>query len=147
MKNTPWNTISYRWSQMPQNIFTMVGQMLSEYLHHGWGKFWTLIIWNAQEWSIWTTYLRMSSPWLKKILDYDDLKCPRMKDLIHLSRHIFTMVEENFGFRWSEMPKNEGFDQLISKYLHHGWRKFWTLMIWNFQEWSIWTTYLRLYSP
>ena len=26
-------------------------------------------------------YPRMYSPWLKKILDFDDLKCTRMKDL------------------------------------------------------------------
>ena len=54
-------------------------------------------------------FLRLSSPWLKKILNFDDLKCSRMKDFSYLS----------------------------SEYFHHGWRKFWILMIWNAPEWRI----------
>ena len=45
---------------------------------------------------IWAAYLRISSPRLKKILDFDDLMGPRMKDLNHFSQNILTMVEENF---------------------------------------------------
>ena len=115
-------------------------------------------------------------PWLKTILDFDDLMGPGTKDLNHLSQNIFTMIEENFGFWWSkmrprmkdlnhfaqniftiaeknfgfwwyEMPKNKGYEPLISEYLHHGSGKFWILMIWNAQEWRIWTTYLRISSP
>ena len=51
----------------------------------------------AQEWRIWTIYLRISSPLLKKILDFDDLKCPRMKDLSCLYQNNFIMVAENFA--------------------------------------------------
>ena len=111
-----------------QSIFTIVKKKIS-------------MIWNAQELRIWVAhlrilstwlkkmkctkmkdlgaYLRISSPWLKKILDFDDLKCPRMKDLNHLSQNIFTMVIENF----------------------------WIRIIWNFQKWRIWITYLRITSP
>ena len=123
-------------SCLSQNILTMVEENfrvwwseilknkgfeppISAYLHHGWRKFWILMILNAQEWRIWTTYLRIYSPWLKK-LDFDYLKFPRIKDLNHLSQHIFTMVEENFGFWWCDGSKNEGFEPLISEYLHHG---------------------------
>ena len=120
------------WSKMPKN--EGFEPFISAYLHHGWRNFCILMIWNAQEWWIWTTYLKISSLWLKKILDYDDLKCPIMKDLKHLSQNIFTMVEENFRLWWSKMPHNEGFEALISEYLHHGWRKFWMLVMQNAQE-------------
>ena len=116
-----------------------------DYFHHGWRKFWILMVWNAPEWKIWTTHLRLFSPWLKKILDFDNLKCPRMKDLNHPSETIFTMVEENCGFLSSEMPQNEGFEPVISDYFYHGWRKFWILMIWNTLKWRIWTIHLRLF--
>ena len=50
-------------------------------------------------------YLRTSSPWLKKILNFD-LKCSRMKDFsFFFLKNIFTMVEENFEFRYSESSK------------------------------------------
>ena len=113
-------------SKMPKNNEGFE-PLISECLPHGWRKFWILMISNAQEWRIWTIYLRMSSPWLKKILDLDDLTCPRMKDLTqsHLSPNIFTMVEESFWFWWSQMPKNEEFEPLFSKYLHQGRWKFW----------------------
>ena len=65
-------------------------------------------------------HLRLFSPWLKEILDFDDLKYPKMKALDHSSRTIFTVVEGNFGFLWSEMPQNEGFEPLISDYFHRG---------------------------
>ena len=111
---------------------------ITEYLHHGWRKFWISMILNAPEWRISTclsqniftmveeifefwcseihqnegfqnVHHRISSSWLKKILDFDDLKCSRMKD----------------------------FNMFITKYLHHGWRNFWILMIWNTPEWRI----------
>ena len=104
------------------------------------------MIWNSHKWRIWTACLKSSSLWLMKILDFDDLMGPRMKDLNHLSQNIFTMVEENFEFSWSEIPKNKGFEPLISEYLHHGLRKFLIFVIWNAPEWRIRTTYLRLSS-
>ena len=109
-------------SRLSQNIFTMVEENF---------VFWWPQMPQQNEGFIWAAYLRIFSPWLKKILDFDNLKFPRIKDLNHLSRHIFTMVEENFGFWWPEMPKNDGFETLISIYFHHGWRKFWILMTWN----------------
>ena len=105
-----------------------------------------ILIISAPKWRIWTAYLRIPSPWLKKILDFDDLKCLRMKDLSCLSQINFTMVEENFELWWSLIPKNKGFELLISEYIHHGWRKFWILMISNAQ-WRTWTTDLRISLP
>ena len=112
--------------------------LITEYLHHGWRKFWILMISNALEWRISTclsqniftiveeifefwwseihpneafqnVHHRISSPWLKKNWDFDDLKCSGMKD----------------------------FNTFITKYLHHGWRDFWILIIWNTPEWRI----------
>ena len=61
-------------------------------------------------------YLITSSPRLTKILDFDDLKCIRMKDLKTIYfRVFFTMVEENFEIRWSEITQNEGFELLITQ--------------------------------
>ena len=62
-----------------------------------------------------------------------------IRDLDHSSLTIFTVVEGNCGFLWSVMPQNEGFEPVISDYFHHGWRKFWILMIWNALKWRIWT--------
>ena len=121
-------------NRLSQNIFTMIEENS--------GFWWSEIPKNE---GFEPPYLRISSPWLKKILDFDDLMGPRMKNLNHLFQNIFIMVKENFEFWWSEIPKNEGFEPLISAYLHHGWRKFWILMIWNAQEWRIWTTYLRIF--
>ena len=58
---------------------------------------------------------------------------PRNEEFESLS-HIFTWVEENFGFWWSQMSHNEEFKQLFSEYLHQGWRKFWILMSSNSQN-------------
>ena len=60
---------------------------ITEYLHHGWRNFWILMLWNTPEW-------RISK---------------------RSSQNIFTMVEENFGFRWSEMHQNEGFQQVTNR--------------------------------
>ena len=54
-------------------------------------------------------YHRISSPWLKKIFDFDDLKSSRTKD----------------------------FNMFITEYLHHDWRNFLFSMIWNTPEWRI----------
>ena len=142
--------------------------LFSDCFHHGWRKFWILMIWNAlewriwsihlrlfspfmkeildSEWRIWTIHLRLFSPWLKEILDFDGLKCPRMKDLNHLSQTIFTMVEENCGFWWSETPPEWRIWTTHLDYFHNDWRKFRILMIWNAPEWKIWSTHLRLFQ-
>ena len=85
------------------------------------------MIWNAPEWRIWTTHLRLFSQWLKeisdywwsemphneaalhrlfsprlnKILDFNDLKYLRMKNLDSLSQSNF--IKRNLGSEWSEM--------------------------------------------
>ena len=46
------------------------------FLHHGWRKFWNLTIWNAPDWLDFTPFpSNITSPWLKKILKFDHLKC------------------------------------------------------------------------
>ena len=55
------------------------------------------MIWNLREWRIWTSNLRMSSPWSKKFLNFDALKC----------------------------SQNEGFDRFFADYFHHFRTKFW----------------------
>ncbi len=56
-----------------------------EELHHGWRKFWNLAFWNAPDWFNFTTFWQSllqfgwrTSPWLKKILKFDFLKCSRL---------------------------------------------------------------------
>ena len=145
--SSPWlkKILLISWSGMLQN--EGFGRFMSEYLNHGWRKFLIFVVWNASEWRIWNPYLRIYSPRLKKIFDFRDLECPRMKDLNHLLQNIFTMVEENFWFSWSEMLQNGGFGMLISEYIHQGWRKFLIFVMWNAPEWRIWTAYTRISSP
>ena len=99
------------------------------------------MIWNTPDYRIWSAFLRMSSTIVGENLDFDDLKCPRGKNLIdfsqiiftmfeqnwfwciempqnvedlnRISQNIFTMVEENFGFWWPEMPMNKGFEVFL----------------------------------
>ena len=58
------------------------------------------------------TYLRISSPWLKKKLDFDDLKCQRIRDLNRLSQDIFTMFEENLDFDYLKCPRMKDLNRL-----------------------------------
>jgi hypothetical protein len=93
------NALEWRISTcLSQNIFTMVEEI---------SEFWWSEIHQNEGFQ--NVHHRISSLWLKKILDFDDLKCSRMKD----------------------------FNMFIPKYLHHSWRDFWILMIWNTPEWSI----------
>ena len=94
----------FLWSEMPQN--EGFEPLISDYFHRGWKKLWIFVVWNATEWRIWTSHLRLFSPRLKEILDSDDLECPKMKDLDHSFQINLTMVEENFGFWWFKMPQN-----------------------------------------
>ena len=111
-----------------------------EYFHHGWRKFWVLLLWNAPEWRISNDCWGILSPWLKKILSFTALKCSRMKDFHWLLGNTFTMVEnfseisftlaeESFEFYCSEMLQNEGFSLIVREYFHHGWRNFWVLLL------------------
>ena len=129
-----------------------ISALISQYLHHGWRKFWMSTVWNQGWWVFW-----ISTVW-------NALK-GRVSECI-TSQNIFTMVEENFGFWWCEIHQIEGFWRLsqsiftmvkenfafwwceihqpewrilalISEYLHHGWRKLWILMMWNAPEWRI----------
>ena len=83
---------------LSQNIFTIVEEIF---------EFWWSEIHPNEAFQ--NVNHRISSPWLKKILDFDDLKCSRMKD----------------------------FNMFITKYLHNSWRDFWILIIWNTPEWRI----------
>ena len=111
-------------------------------------------------------YHRISSQWLKKNLDFVYLNCSIVKDFKTDITEYFTTVEEIFEFRWSELHQNErfqnvhhrisspwlkkildfddlkcsrmkDFNMFITEYLHHGWRNFWILMLWNTPEWRI----------
>ena len=35
------------------------------------------------------------------------------------------------------MLQNEGFLMIVGEYFHHGWRKFWVLLLWTAPEWRI----------
>ena len=50
------------------------------------------------------------SPWLKKSLDFNFLKCSKMKNL----------------------------SQFLTEYLHHGCKKFCISILWNAPKWRIW---------
>ena len=96
-----------------------------------------LLLWNAPEWRISNDCWGILSPWLKKILSFTALKCSRMKDFQWLLGNTFTMVEENFEFYCSEMLQNEWFPMIIWEHFHHGWRKFWVLLLQNAPEWGM----------
>ena len=65
-------------SEMLQNEWFLM--IVGEYFHHGWRKFWVLLLWNALEWRISNDYLGILSPWLKKILSFTAPECSRMKN-------------------------------------------------------------------
>ena len=66
-----------------------LSKLITEYIHHGWRKFWIPVVWNAPRWRIWVSSLQ----------------------------NIFTMVEENFEFQLLEMLQNERFWQNDTKIL------------------------------
>ena len=83
--------------------------LLREFFHHGWRRFWALLLWNASEWTISIDYSENLVTMVEKILNSNALKCSWMND-----------------FHW-----------LIREFLHYDWRKFWNLMLWNVQKWTI----------
>ena len=56
-------------------------------------------------------YHRISSPWLKEFLNFDDLNYTRMKDF---KTFITEYLHHGCGFR-SEMLQNEGFEKVYHK--------------------------------
>ena len=119
--------LSPKWWASQLHKFTMVEE-----------KFWISVVWNAPKWRIWASSLqniftmveenfgfqssemlqneefeqvhyRISSSWLKKILDFSCLKCSEMKNL----------------------------SMFITEYLLHGWRKFWISIVGNAPKWRI----------
>ena len=79
------------------------GPLISENLHYGWRKFFTFVVWNAPEWRVWTAYLRISSPWLKKIFDFRGLECSRMEDWTAYLR-IYLLRLKNWLFLYNKQP-------------------------------------------
>ena len=99
--------------------------------------FWVLMLWNAPERRILTDCWGILSPWLKEILSFTAMKYSRTKDFQWLLGNNFTMVEGKFEFDCSEILQNEGFSMIVGQYFHHGWRKFWVLLLWNAPDWNI----------
>ena len=57
---------------------------------------------------VWTDHFQTSLPWLKKIFDFADLKCPQNEGFGQL-------ISENFPFSLSGMLQNEKFGLHISE--------------------------------
>ena len=163
LEKFPWlffrRNMNFGWQSDFPTIQGFQLDFFQEYFRYGWWKFefwWSEIV---PEWRISAIFLRIISPWLKKILNFDHLKffqsegfqpffweyfhhgwrtfwiliiwsCSRMKNFSYFSENIFTIVEENFEFD-GQWLQNEGFQLFSREYFHHGWRKFWILMVWN----------------
>ena len=137
-------------SETLQNIFTMVEEnftfwlferiqnenfnnIITDYLHRSWRKCWT----RSSEMPQWRISTRLSqnisSPWLKKILHFDD--CSRMK---HFDNITFSLwLKRILDFDDLKRSRMKDFNNIITEYLHHGWRKFCSSMIWSTPEWNI----------
>ncbi len=142
-----------------------------DYFHHGWRKFWKLLLPNVPEWLNSIIFVsRLFSPRLKKFLKIAFLKRPRMaqfyyfcvviiftmieelknclsqtsqNDSILLFLIIFAMFEETFENCFSQTSQNGSILLfLCHDYFHHGWRKFWILTFSNVPEWLNSTTFL-----
>ena len=85
---SPWLKKSLDFNCLKCSKMKNLSQFLTEYLHHGCRKFCISIVWNAPKWRIWASSLQ----------------------------NVFIMVEENFVFQLSEMPKNEEISKLTQKY-------------------------------
>ena len=83
-------------------------------------------------------FSRTYSSWLKKILNLDDLKCTRMKNvLLSLAEHLHHGWRKFWIFIiWNE-PEWKILCCFLAEHIHNGWRKFWILMIWNAPGWRI----------
>ena len=106
----------FSWSGMLQN--GGFGLLISEYIHQRWRKLFIFVVRNSPAWRTWTTYRRISSPWLKNIFDFRGLECSKIEDLECVSQNIFSKVEIVLIF-----------------------------VIWSAPEWRTWITYRRISSP
>ena len=68
-----------------------------------------------------TLVCQSQSPDLYLTITYtSDLKCTKVKDIGYKFIQCFTMVEENFQFKRSEMHQNQGYWVQVYSMLHHG---------------------------
>ena len=86
---------------------------------HGRRKFWTTRVWNLPKWRSGISSLLKLSPWLKKLLNYEGVKSPKMKEWDIFFAKKFTMVEENLELRESEISQNERMRHIFCKNFHH----------------------------
>ena len=63
------------WPECFQNA--LISHYLNDLLHHGWRKFWNLMTWMLPKRFNFTLFEWFSSPWLKKILKFDDLNASK----------------------------------------------------------------------
>ena len=75
-------------------------------------------IWNVPKWRILGKNSFNTSLESKKIFNSRDLKCTRIKDFGQTLIQYFTMVEENFQFKRSEMHQIPGFLAKTRSILH-----------------------------
>ena len=110
-----------------QNIFTMVEE-----------NFWISMVSNAPEWEISIYFIKIFSPWLKKILEFQWSQRLQYEGLLKYFRHgwrkfrismvsiapewrISIFFIKIFSpklcyFKWSQMLQNEGFQLILQKY-------------------------------
>ena len=102
-----WNCSRMKdFSYFSENNFTMVENF----------EFWSSEVFP--EWRISAIFLRIFSPWLKNILNFDHLK----------------------------LLQNEEFQLFFWEYFHHSWRKFW--IWWSVApKWRISAFFPRIFSP
>ena len=75
--SSPWLNYFLKFDDLKclQNI--LISHYLNDLLHHGWRKFWNLMTWMPPEHFNFTLFGWSSSPWLKKILKFDDLNASK----------------------------------------------------------------------
>ena len=113
--------ITDRFWPMPQN--EGFGTFISDYFHHDCWKFCILMVWNAPRMKDLSHSSQTIFTMIEGNFGFWWSEIPQNEDLNHSSQTVFTMVEGFCGFLWSEMPQNEGFKPVISDYFHRGWRK------------------------
>ena len=136
---SPWhgwrkfcNVNGFECSRMKDfNIFQNTFAMVEE-------NFGISMVAHNSEWRISIYFIKIFSPWLKKILEFQWSEW-RISPYFEI---FSPWLKKKLEFQWSQMLQNEGF-QLISKYFHLGWRKFRNF---NAAEWKISIYFIKIFS-
>ena len=108
--------------------------IFSKYVHHGWRKFWISMLWNSLEQRNSTLYyFKVSSPWLKKILNFKALKWLRTNSISYYFLEVsLSRLKTNAKLCCFKMAESKQFQLL---YLLNFFLRMFAIVEENFDVW------------